>query len=274
MSTNHNSVPPPHQNKKDPAPKKRSRKDYAAFPDKTWSSPKIDPTKKGSQDQNEVFRAVGAALSAWERAEEELTNLLVKLCRISDRSADGVFRAFGAIESNAVRRKAVEAAAEVYFGRFWSHSEIRFTLDALLDAIQNAAFIRNEIAHGKVVQFIINDAALGVHDLGAFLCAPTYKTNHQLPYLNSTVEGDLLSIYIKSSYRYNVDDITGYITKFIMLMIKITEYSNSIDMVDGFPANVWKFLPVTPDGQPRSIHQEPVQTPDQPNSAPSCDSGQ
>jgi hypothetical protein len=111
---------------------------------------RLPPTSenRGDVQSATVHEAVGYALSNWELMEEKLAELYLALAGAPN---DPVRRAFGSIESNSGRRKAIEAAAEAYFGRYWEDDEVRRAFRVLIKAVEWAAKRRDDIAHGIVL---------------------------------------------------------------------------------------------------------------------------
>ena len=97
------------------------------FEEAYWKRP--PPQEQGDKDEKPIYEAVGRALSAWERADQELAELFGILIECTDsKSYAAVKRAYGAIENSTLRRKAVEAAAEVYFSPYWESKAVKQSL--------------------------------------------------------------------------------------------------------------------------------------------------
>ena len=82
----------------------------AQSPSAYWDRPEAKET--GDSQRDPLYRAVGKALSQWERAEEGFAELFRIL--IGSRSNAAV-RAYGSITNSAGRREALRSAAEVVF---------------------------------------------------------------------------------------------------------------------------------------------------------------
>jgi hypothetical protein len=147
---------------------KKTRRDYAVFPDGYWARPVIDPQVMGDASPTPIFCAVGAALSAWEGVEEALATLLLTLSQCREAAAaNAVRRIFGAIESSSGRLAAIGAAAEMYFGQFWERDEIKWRFEALIEhAVKPASYRRNDIAHGRMTSATIQDGLGSVSSWG------------------------------------------------------------------------------------------------------------
>lgn len=170
------------------------------------------PSKKGDQNPDDIYRAVGWALSQWEEADQELAGLFSVLSDVDDWFViEGVRRAYGAIESNSGRRKAVEAVAEVFFGNYWGDKPVRQSLIGL----------RDDIAHGIV------QPGLGMDDLdyGYFHMPPRYNTGRSHAFSRKE-DGPLR--YLRAKYRYTANDIVLFGRKFIELRDTIHAYLISV----------------------------------------------
>ena len=80
-----------------------------------------DPKQMGDDEVEEIYVCVGAALTVWENLEANLAALFMMFvqCKAETNTYKAVSRAYGSIESSAGRRKALAAAANVYFGKDW-----------------------------------------------------------------------------------------------------------------------------------------------------------
>ena len=140
----------------------RDIKNVPCLQEKYWKRP-TDPKPQGDPNVDPVYAAVGRALSQWERLEQQLATLFIVVTRASDSSGNAVRRAYGAIENGTLRRKAIIAAAEVHFGASWQ-PHVAKAYNKLIDAVSGASKLRDDIAHGIVQHFKLNDI-----DYGAFL---------------------------------------------------------------------------------------------------------
>ena len=81
----------------------------------------MSASDRGDNAVDPIYHAVGFALSQWETAEVMLVDLFLTMCECENsNSYNPVRRAFGSFESSGGRRKALEEAAEVYFGQYWT----------------------------------------------------------------------------------------------------------------------------------------------------------
>jgi hypothetical protein len=114
-----------------------------------WERPELSPDDRGDASVDPIFHAVGLALSQWETAESVLVDLFIMLCDLDNaNSYTAIRRAFGTLESSGGRRKALEEAAEVYFGHYWGDPATK-PFKKLLSTFERASGRRNDIAHGR-----------------------------------------------------------------------------------------------------------------------------
>ncbi|MGE8126903.1 hypothetical protein ACQKQD_07985 [Methylobacterium sp. NPDC080182] len=126
-----------------------------------WDRPPVLPTGDASQD--DIYRAVGHALSRWEYLETELAALFALLCdttSIAPQLAYGSAMAFGA------RRDMLVAASQAYFA---SMPFDRVLFDRIIEEIGKLSGLRNDIAHGTVMVFS------GAYGSGFYLGPPPYN---------------------------------------------------------------------------------------------------
>jgi hypothetical protein len=199
----------------------------ALFPDGFWDRPA--ESKIGDADQDSIFVEVGRALTRWERVEERLASLAIVLADIRDsKASQGTARLWGSIESSAGRRDALRSLAEVYFWPDWDKYKSKF--NQLMDYCSRGSKLRDDIAHGKVIQISSPD---GSKPFGSFLFPSQYNTgcNILFPELDGI---DNWSFQIlRSKYRYTSKDINLIGRKFDALLIDITNYMSSIIKKDG-----------------------------------------
>jgi hypothetical protein len=119
---------------------------------RAWDRP--DPAPQGDDSADALFSAVGEALSAWERVENQVANLFCIFvgARVNVDKPAPAIRAYGAIISFTSRADMLQAAAAAYF---LSHPQIagqQETWSNLLKELRGFANRRNDIAHGMVEQ--------------------------------------------------------------------------------------------------------------------------
>lgn len=121
-----------------------------------WDRP--PKATSANADQNDIFRAVGQALSAWESVEHYIARIFAVLVaeKISGppyaTSADGsspAARAYGSVISFQGRATMVEAAANAFFYTH-PHPEFPGRLRKLMKTAVGWTARRNDVAHGIV----------------------------------------------------------------------------------------------------------------------------
>lgn len=192
---------------------------------------RCEPDATGDRDISTIFHAVGFALTNWEQAECALATLFYVVSNATEANAlNAVRRAFGAIESSAGRRRAIRAAAEIYFSHEWTNPIVSGPFNALIRAFDNGSARRDEIAHGTAYGLQTD----GV-ELGAFLYPAEYNTQRTHAWMGPHEDPFSLT---KATYRYTSRNILDYAFKFSELRNKVWEYIASIRKIDGIPAAV------------------------------------
>jgi hypothetical protein len=170
--------------------------------------------------------------SAWESAEGALAYafLVFSECE-TPNSYNAVRRAFGSIESSGGRRRAIEAAAEIYFGASWPIPVIKNRFKELMTAFENASRRRDEIAHGITTSISVDNK-----NKGAFLFPPGYNTQRTHAYFHMPGEE---TTYMSEKFRYTSQDIRTFRLKFSDLAQKTINYVPKIKKMHGVPAMLW-----------------------------------
>jgi hypothetical protein len=194
------------------------------FPKGYWERPANE--KRGDPSAAQIYQAVGAALTAWELAEESLADLFLVMSQCTDANAyNAIRRAFGSIESSAGRRKALEAVAPIYFAPYWPHELIKRALNQVMNAFERASARRDDIAHGIGITFRVDD-----EDLGAFLIPAAYSSSRNKPF-PEIIETDKMS-FEKGYYRYTSEQISTFAQRFSELKRKTMHYTQFITKND------------------------------------------
>jgi hypothetical protein len=175
------------------------------FSESYWKRP--DSKNKGDENAHKIYEDVGFALTCWELMEEELATLYLALVGATKASNDPVRRAFGSIESNSGRRKAIDAAAEAYFGQHWDNKIVKRAFSNVTESVGWASKRRDDIAHGIVLGQVID----GVR-YGSFLFPPDYNTLRTNLYVD-TVGGDPLA-HTMTKFRFTAEQIRAFGFKF------------------------------------------------------------
>ena len=184
-----------------------------------WKRP--DNKNKGDPNDDVVYKAVGVALTNWEKLEETLAVLFLSVTEQTNSSTNPVKRAFGAVESSGTRRKMLLAAADAYFGVDWDDKEIRLSFFRVIEAVGFASQRRDDIAHGKVYHFNKEP------NFGAFLLPANYNTDRTKAWTYSSESETDPLFFTFTQFRYTSDDINEFAKRFEQL-------SNSIGYLTGF----------------------------------------
>lgn len=196
---------------------------------------RTEPRDKGDfPNGNKIAQAVGYALSNWERMDQEMATLFITVAGPSEPIANhAVRRAYGSIESNTGRRKAIAEAAEVHFAVHWKNDAVRSSLTRLLETIGRASQRRDDIAHGIIWDQIAirHDDERGRVEYGAFLLPPEYNSGRTHAFGDDGRKSFLL--FEMTKYRYTSADINDIGRKFLQLGVCVSDYANLILKRDG-----------------------------------------
>jgi hypothetical protein len=196
--------------------------DPAMFTKAFWNRP--EPSPKGDPDANDICLAVGRALAAWEEAEGALATLFCFVTRATTDtvSYQAVYRAYGTIHTSTGRRDAITAAAEVHFGSYWDNVKKPFT--KVLEAVGHASKRRDDIAHGIVRSYTVDNEAFG-----AFLTPAEYNQNRT----HASIQGDARLDFLRARYRYRSAEIIDIAVKFQKLHFAIVNFSLKVLIREG-----------------------------------------
>jgi hypothetical protein len=111
----------------------------------TFNRPK-QLSKIGDKGHEDIFRAVGNALNAWENCERSFAHIFSKLVH-PNGSGFAAQRAYGEIIATASRRQMIESAAKIFFRNF-PNEAAESELKTLMEIYSTASGRRNDIAHG------------------------------------------------------------------------------------------------------------------------------
>lgn len=214
-----------------PMQNKKPKKPPTPPQPKPWDPPPVP--LKGDPDQQVLFAAVGAALSAWESLEERLSHTFELLVSPEGGSLSAL-RAYGSILTFRGRGEMIKAAAE---GAFFlkPDPDLPKRLKALIDEITNFATRRNEIAHG-IIQTLYTPYLESVGTFlgrvkidGYVIGPPIYATN------KTDLEpgrGLLETAHHKPNYGYHSTSI-GLLTKHFARLADETRILN-VDLMGHF----------------------------------------
>ncbi|HML06546.1 MAG TPA: hypothetical protein VK430_00255 [Xanthobacteraceae bacterium] len=124
------------------------------MPKKPWDIPPRPSTY--DKDPEELFAAVGGALSSWQYVEDAIASLFEAIVSDGDmlilsfaKSMSPAKRAYGSIVSFDARAEMVEAAADAFF-HVHHHPRLHKRMRSIMQACRGWSARRNEIAHGKI----------------------------------------------------------------------------------------------------------------------------
>ena len=166
-----------------------------------WDPAPRDPN--GDRDRDQVYRAVGAALTHWEQLEMALALLFGT---IIDSNTSAGRAAYGSVVSAAARLDLIMAAADA--NKRISADRLTAITRLVAHEIGRLVARRNEIAHGQVTRFRRAEGAAGkAPELeGHYLVPPYYNTRKHLSYRDkqatSTAFGTLKYAYTSYQIGY------------------------------------------------------------------------
>lgn len=214
--------------------------------DKAWQRP--NRRESGDANENDLFAAVGKALSRWELAENHMARLFGVLVESTSQASA---RAFGTVVSSTGRREMLEKAAEVYFDspRFRTHdAEISpfrrkhdsGVLKTLLKNYARAAERRNDIAHGIVTEILWREP----RSHGHFLVPPDYNTRRtklsQYRIYGEDgfgVDGNFrlirsMTYLARAHYQYASVDLLAVIAKFEEFTLLVAHFVHNLRAIE------------------------------------------
>lgn len=205
--------------------------DYS-LPRGYWSPPgRSRVQRSGDQTPERIYTAVGCALTQWEGVEEAVQTLLKAFAkRNSMPVTDPLLVIFGSIENSTGRLAAVRNLGQVYFHETKSPKELRDPFNRLDEHLRNAARIRNDLAHGRVVHFSIRRATAKNTYVeltpGCHLVAADYMTGRNDHLTWHSFDDLLLGNSSRNIYTFDV--IEDFIAKFRTLEAMIREYAGRL----------------------------------------------
>lgn len=158
----------------------------------------------GDPAADEVYCAVGRALSEWETVETAVATLFAVV--VGGHLA--AKRAYGAIASSVGRLQALKAAGDVFLEDKDQGDRDRLSL--FLRLLESASGRRNEIAHAVVVKYAAQDAPGG----GFYLAPPGYMTRKTRHWIDiNTTSPDPFN-FTTHNYAYTAAQINEYAAGF------------------------------------------------------------
>ncbi len=128
------------------------------------------PSPLGDNDENQIFNAVGQALTEWEHVENACAKLFAVLVSANQRQTyhAPAVRAYGCIFSTGTKAEMLRTAAKAYFSRRKGKAHFEAELMRVTQEYLEFANRRNEIAHGIVSRvFLTEKTSLRGHRPGA-----------------------------------------------------------------------------------------------------------
>jgi hypothetical protein len=214
--------------------KKPERADFLFMPKGFWVQPTKSLEKKGdaADKANEMYAAVGRAMTAWEETEDRLAALYTQICEVEINSVGAVLRTFGSIEASGGRLKAIMTMLEVYLVDYLHFHEVAWKMDEFKKDVTAAQQRRNEIAHGRVVYII--GAPLNAEGkpawspIGHYLIAPNYMTGRNVIAVTAEKVANDPAWIISSTYCYVTSEIEEMRVKFLQLGIRIGTFMSEL----------------------------------------------
>jgi hypothetical protein len=171
----------------------------------------------GNRSQDEIFTAVGRALSHWELVEGSIATLFTLITLGNYHApANPMLRAYAAVTGSANRISMVEAALESWLLN-WNCPVGPNAVAALKDC-RHWSGRRNDIAHGLVDMFF--------DELGQWFLIPSLYARRGRILESNPVAGK--SLIIKSGYRYNAAMIDSFSDQFLVLHGRMNEATSAM----------------------------------------------
>lgn len=167
----------------------------------------VQRAEKGAETDSEIHAAVGAALSAWEEAEEGLAELFALFIGAPEAGpASGhnpAIRAYGTVISSSSRQQMIRGAADGFFYKAEQNDPVRGQFGLLMNEAAGYSQRRNDIAHGR---------AQLVPEKGFYLFPGIYSSGKN-------------PVDRPAKYAYNGIQIHTYREGFLRLAQKLIEYA-------------------------------------------------
>ena len=145
------------------------------------------PPGVGDASEDDTFRAVGQALSRWEKLENQLATIFAATIRGQPGAA--ARRAYGIVQASKTRTDMIRAAATTRFEGRRTHALVMPDLKALLDLVEKYAARRNEIAHGVVYPYnVYRRDAFGFCLFPSYYATRKRGLDNEPSYIYSSIE--------------------------------------------------------------------------------------
>src|SRR5256885_1916125 len=128
-----------------------------------WDMPVSGPLRPGNKNPDDLYLAVGRALTKWEGLEAEMSALFAVVTGGTDQwYYVPSTRAYGAVNGTGARADMVSKAAEAFFLEHYASvnrderqtelSTFETDLKEIIKAYRGWAARRNDVAHGYVTE--------------------------------------------------------------------------------------------------------------------------
>lgn len=162
---------------------------------------------KGDNSSQDIYIAVGRALTTWEEFEGFLSLLFAEL--VGSRNTQAARQAYCAVRTFEGRSEMLKAASSAYFHDFPNNDFRKNILDLIKEA-KNLAPRRNEIAHGIVRDFYeLPHPDIPPFRTGQYALFPTYADSKKR------------DVNTNPSYCYTSVELNHYTEQFIKLCGKV-----------------------------------------------------
>lgn len=200
-----------------PTPKTKRPWDIPSFP------------SLGDLDPDITYRAVGEALTLWEKFEREMAGIYSILVAKQPRHSPAM-RAYGAILTSRGRIDLLKAASEAVFV-YAPNRELRLRFKAILESATEFSVRRNEIAHGIVMRYRNLRS-----DPKSYVLAPNYLSTHKMKFPSADKceagePGELRAVYAYSSSEigYFSGHFQGLRTEAATIASKLQQHVSATD---------------------------------------------
>ncbi|MGY4399879.1 hypothetical protein [Bradyrhizobium sp. USDA 3315] len=179
-----------------------------------WERPYTPDFRGGDNTKQEIYIAVGAALTAWEELEAEVANLFAHLTGSADQYHLGpAIRAFGGVSGAKMRAQMLDLASSAFFDNLImlddQYELITTTFKDVTEAIKSYrgwSDRRNDVAHGAVREADDADPESEMHTgPHTYLLYPSESNTRKWPTLG------------EPAYNFNAREIFKFTDGFIEL---------------------------------------------------------
>jgi hypothetical protein len=201
-----------------------------------WDIPVSAPLRPGNQTPDDIYLAVGRALTKWEGLEAEMSALFAVVTSSTEqRYYVPATQAYGAINGTAARAEMIAKAAEAFFLELRAlvdDDELRTDLSTfeaelkeILAAYRGWAARRNDIAHGYVTESQHPDYAADRPSAGG---PPVMATTYSLcPSHGNSRKWHLITV--QPQYHYIATEIDQFADAFDNLGHRVSDFSARLD---------------------------------------------